>query len=32
LYYYIWTKGKEYNEWLYTKDGRETLERINAEA
>lgn len=31
IYYYIWTSSSEYNRWLYTKDGRETLERLNAE-
>uniref|UniRef100_A0A060TGR0 Cytochrome b-c1 complex subunit 8 n=1 Tax=Blastobotrys adeninivorans TaxID=409370 RepID=A0A060TGR0_BLAAD len=30
-YYYVWTKAQEYNKWLYTKEGRETLERLNAD-
>lgn len=31
LYYWIWTESNKYNHWLYTKAGRETLERLNAD-
>lgn len=31
LYYIWWTNSVKYNEWLYTKDGREELARINGE-
>jgi ubiquinol-cytochrome c reductase subunit 8 len=31
LYYYIWTEAQSYNKWLYTKAGRETLDKLNAE-
>ncbi|KAA8915777.1 hypothetical protein TRICI_002077 [Trichomonascus ciferrii] len=31
LYYFLWTKAQDYNHWLYTKDGRETLERLNGD-
>ncbi|CAN6672032.1 cytochrome b-c1 complex subunit 8, mitochondrial [Trichomonascus vanleenenianus] len=30
-YYYVWTEANKYNKWLYTKEGRETLERLNEE-
>ncbi|GMM52871.1 ubiquinol--cytochrome-c reductase subunit 8 [Starmerella bacillaris] len=29
-FWYLWTRATEYNKWLYTKDGRETLERLSA--
>lgn len=25
----IWTRARDYNEYLYTKEGREELERVN---
>lgn len=28
IYYYIWTSTQEKNHWLYTKAGRETLEKL----
>ncbi|VVT56626.1 uncharacterized protein SAPINGB_P005184 [Magnusiomyces paraingens] len=28
IYYYIWTSANNYNQWLYTKAGHETLEKL----
>lgn len=28
-YWYVWDWAQKYNAWLYTKDGRETLERLS---
>lgn len=30
IYYYIWKQAESYNHWLYTKAGREELERVSA--
>ncbi|KAF5094770.1 hypothetical protein D0Z00_003403 [Geotrichum galactomycetum] len=30
VYYYIWKRAEAYNHWLYTKAGREELERLSA--
>ncbi|KAL3230591.1 Cytochrome b-c1 complex subunit 8, mitochondrial [Nakaseomyces bracarensis] len=29
IYYYWWVNSRDYNEYLYTKAGREELERVN---
>ncbi|ODQ63087.1 hypothetical protein NADFUDRAFT_84573 [Nadsonia fulvescens var. elongata DSM 6958] len=29
IFYYIWTKANEKNEWLYSKAGREELEKLS---
>lgn len=30
IYYTIWKEAESYNHWLYTKAGREELERLSA--
>ncbi|KAF5098779.1 hypothetical protein D0Z03_001154 [Geotrichum reessii] len=30
VYYFIWKEAEAYNHWLYTKAGREELERVSA--